>query len=77
MSLYATSLNGETLKRDPKTKLFKDADLAKILHSATEASAGAFRARGIPEALRVVEVMGIEQARSWGVCSVSDCAGFV
>lgn len=47
------------------------AALAKILHEATAASASAFKARGIPEALRVVEVMGIEQARKWGTCSVS------
>ena len=47
------------------------ASLAKILHDATDASASAFKARGIPEAMRVVEMMGIEQARKWGTCSVS------
>ena len=45
-------------------------DLANILHNATETSASAFKARGIPSVLRVIEVLGIEQARSWGVCSV-------
>jgi len=49
---------------------FKDEDLAKVLHDATEARAGAFGARGIPECLRVIEMMGIEQSRSWGTCSV-------
>lgn len=49
---------------------FGDDDLANILHNATEARAGAFKARGIPEALRIIEVMGIEQSRSWGACSV-------
>lgn len=48
------------------------ADLANILHLATETSASAFKARGIPEALKVVELMGIEQARAWGTCSVSN-----
>ena len=60
-----------SLDRDPKTGGFKSADLANILHSATEASASAFKARGIPEVLRVVEIMGIEQARKWGTCTVS------
>lgn len=46
------------------------ADLAKILHDATETPAGAFKARGIPEALRMVEIMTIQTARSWGTCSV-------
>jgi linoleate 10R-lipoxygenase len=49
---------------------FKDSDLANILHNATEARAGAFGARRIPETLRFVEILGIEQARSWGACSV-------
>ena len=60
-----------SLDRDPKTGGFKSADLANILHSATEAGASAFKARGIPEVLRVVEIMGIEQARKWGTCTVS------
>ena len=38
---------------------------------ATEAPASAFKARGTPEVLRIVEIMGIMQARSWGTCSVS------
>lgn len=63
--------DGKPLTRDPKTGRFDDEQLATILQNATEAEAGAFRARGIPEVLRVVEVMGIEQARSWGTCTVS------
>ena len=47
------------------------ADLAKILLDATEAPAGAFKARGIPDVLRVIEILGILQSRSWGTCSVS------
>lgn len=45
-------------------------DLAQILFDAIESPAAAFKARGIPEALRVVEVMGITQARKWRVCTV-------
>lgn len=47
------------------------ADLAKILLDATESPASAFKARGIPDVLRVIEILGIMQSRSWGTCSVS------
>lgn len=51
---------------------FKDEDLARILQDATQHSAAAFKARGIPDVLRVVEIMGMEQARSWGVCTLNE-----
>ncbi len=51
---------------------FKDEDLAKLLQDATSNRAGAFKARGTPEALRLVEVLGIKQARKWGTCSVNE-----
>jgi linoleate 10R-lipoxygenase len=50
---------------------FADADLAKILQDATESPASAFKARGTPAYMRVVEVMGIEASRAWGTCTVS------
>lgn len=61
-----------SLKRDGKGR-FDDGALAKILQDSTEWSAGAFRARGTPEVLRVIEILSIEQARSWGTCSVCCC----
>ncbi|KII85619.1 hypothetical protein PLICRDRAFT_56845 [Plicaturopsis crispa FD-325 SS-3] len=64
------------LKRESDGR-FKDGDLANILQNATEASAGAFKARGIPEALRVVEILGIMQARSWGTCSLNEFRKFM
>ncbi|KAJ7180686.1 linoleate diol synthase [Mycena filopes] len=51
---------------------FSDGDLANILHNATEHPAAAFRARGTPAAMRLHEIMGIEQNRRWGVCSLND-----
>ncbi|KAF7967111.1 hypothetical protein HWV62_35879 [Athelia sp. TMB] len=36
------------LERDPVTKRFNDNDLAKLIHDATEAKAGMFRAHGTP-----------------------------
>ncbi|KAJ7115970.1 linoleate diol synthase, partial [Mycena epipterygia] len=52
--------------------LFKDEDLANLLHNATERPAAAFRARGTPASMRLHEMMGIEQNRRWGVCSLND-----
>ncbi|KAI5117535.1 hypothetical protein M0805_004768 [Coniferiporia weirii] len=56
---------------------FSDDDLAKILHDATEKCAGAYRARGTPAALRVIETMSMEQAREWGVCSMNEFRQFL
>ncbi|KAJ7472240.1 heme peroxidase [Mycena galericulata] len=64
------------LERGPNGR-FKDSDLAEILHNATSWRAGAYKARGIPEVLRVIEVLGIEQARRWGACSMNDFRRFL
>ncbi|PFH51655.1 hypothetical protein AMATHDRAFT_58795 [Amanita thiersii Skay4041] len=56
---------------------FLDADLARILHNAIEWRAGAFKARGIPEALRVVEIMTIQQARDWNTCTLNEFRKFL
>ncbi|KAJ4490906.1 heme peroxidase [Lentinula aciculospora] len=59
------------LQRGPDGR-FSDDDLANILHDATENAAGAYRARGTPAALKVIEVLGIQQARQWGVCTMNE-----
>ncbi|KAF7343790.1 Heme peroxidase [Mycena sanguinolenta] len=56
---------------------FADSDLARILQDATEAPAGAFRARGVPAVLRVMEILGITQARQWGVCTMNEFRAFL
>ncbi|KAF9524957.1 heme peroxidase [Crepidotus variabilis] len=66
-----------TLKRNKETNRFDDAELAKTLHDAIETRAGAFKARGIPECLRVIEIMGIEQSRTWGTCSLNEFRKFL
>ncbi|KAF8513572.1 heme peroxidase [Hysterangium stoloniferum] len=65
-----------SMKRDPSGR-FSDADLANTLQSATDDAAQAFRARGIPAAFRIIEILGIEQARSWGVCSLNEFRTFL
>ncbi|PCH41929.1 heme peroxidase [Wolfiporia cocos MD-104 SS10] len=66
----------DNLKRGPDGR-YNDADLANILMNATEAPASAFKARGTPEALRVIELLGIMQARSWGTCSLNEFRSFM
>ncbi|KAF8907810.1 heme peroxidase [Mucidula mucida] len=56
---------------------FDDGDLATILQDATKNRAAAFGARGVPEVLRVIEIMGIEQERSWGTCSLNEFRKFI
>ncbi|KAK0466057.1 heme peroxidase [Desarmillaria tabescens] len=56
---------------------FKDDDLARILQDATDKAAGAYRARGTPAALRTIEIMGMEQAREWGCCTMNEFREFL
>ncbi|KAF9809341.1 hypothetical protein IEO21_07443 [Rhodonia placenta] len=66
----------DNLKRGPDGR-YNDVELANILQSATEAPASAFGARGTPEVLRVIEILGIMQARSWGTCSLNEFRSFM
>ncbi|QRV95471.1 heme peroxidase [Ceratobasidium sp. AG-Ba] len=56
---------------------FKDEDLARVLQDATAEAAGAFKARGTPAVLRVIEIMGIAASRRWGVCSLNEFRKFL
>jgi hypothetical protein len=51
---------------------FSDEELVKILTDATEDVASSFGPRHVPIALKVVEIMGIEQARAWGMASLNE-----
>ena len=64
------------LKRGPDGR-FSDDDLAGILQDATEKVAGSYRARGTPAVLRIIEILGMEQARSWGVCTFNEFRKFL
>ncbi|KAG9026836.1 hypothetical protein FRB95_008385 [Tulasnella sp. JGI-2019a] len=65
------------MRRDPKTGRFDDDELANILHNATETVAQSYRARGTPDVMRVIEIIAIEQARSWGVCTLNEFRQFL
>ncbi|KAG1883750.1 heme peroxidase [Suillus subluteus] len=56
---------------------FSDADIARVLQDATADRACAFRARGVPAVMRIVEILGMEQARAWGACSLNEFRGFI
>jgi hypothetical protein len=59
------------LKRNAQGS-FEDADLVDIISKTTEDVAGAFGARNVPVALRTIEIMGINQGRSWGAASLNE-----
>ncbi|PVH91358.1 prostaglandin G/H synthase 2/cyclooxygenase 2, pgh2/cox2 [Periconia macrospinosa] len=63
------------LKRGPDGK-FDDADLVRIMMDAMESPAGLFGPRMVPKALRVVEVLGILQARKWRMASLNEFRHF-
>ncbi|KAI0369199.1 linoleate diol synthase [Pilatotrama ljubarskyi] len=65
------------LQRNKQTNRFDDKALADVLKNATEHPAGAFKARGTPHVMRLHEIMGIEQNRQWGVCSLNDFRKFL
>jgi linoleate 8R-lipoxygenase/9,12-octadecadienoate 8-hydroperoxide 8R-isomerase len=60
------------LKRDPTTKSFSDDDLVKIITDGIEDCANSFGANRVPTVLRVVEILGIQQARVWNVASLNE-----
>lgn len=55
---------------------FRDEDLVRILKEAMDDPAGVFGARMIPKALKIVEVLGINQARKWQVASLNEFREF-
>ena len=69
--LYSYFCNFLSLVRGNDGK-FSDDDLARILQGATSNAASPFRARGTPASLRLVEIMGMEQARAWGLCTMNE-----
>lgn len=74
---YLKSTHLWVAARDPETKRFNDADLANYLHEATQVPAAAFKARGVPNVMRVIEILGIQQARKWGACTMNEFRRFL
>ncbi|OOO07799.1 hypothetical protein OAory_01042990 [Aspergillus oryzae] len=55
---------------------FRDADLVNILQTGTECVAGAFGANNIPEAMKAIEMLGIQQGREWGLATLNEFRHF-
>ncbi|PHH71179.1 hypothetical protein CDD82_6708 [Ophiocordyceps australis] len=55
---------------------FKNEDLVRILDEAMKDPAGLFGARTIPKALKMIEVLGITQARKWQLGSLNEFRQF-
>jgi linoleate 10R-lipoxygenase len=43
-----------------------------VLADASESPASSYGGQNSPGVLRLVEIMGLEQARSWGVCTMNE-----
>ncbi|KAB8078973.1 heme peroxidase [Aspergillus leporis] len=63
------------LKRGDNGK-FNDADLVQLMKESMEDPAGCFGARMVPKALRVIEILGIVQARKWQLASLNETRDF-
>ncbi|KAI0007940.1 linoleate diol synthase precursor [Xylariaceae sp. FL0662B] len=59
------------LKRDDD-ETYSDDELVNMLTTSIEDIAGAFGANQVPSALRVIEVLGIKQAREWHVATLNE-----
>jgi linoleate 10R-lipoxygenase len=65
----------EPLKRQEDGR-FRDEDLVRVLKESMDDPAGTFGARMVPKTLKIVEVLGILQARKWQVASLNEFREF-
>ncbi|GAA5917690.1 hypothetical protein JCM8208_003314 [Rhodotorula glutinis] len=57
---------------------FRDEDIVKVLLEATDNVASAFKARAIPEAMRAIDLLGMEAARkTWRCCTMNEFREFL
>lgn len=63
-------------KRDPITRLFSDEQMIEHLTKVMDEPISSFGPRNVPRSLKAVEVMGILQARKWGVGTLNDFREF-
>lgn len=55
---------------------FADEDLVNIIADATEDVAGAFGPRNVPVVMKLIETMGMKQARAWNVATLNELRAF-
>lgn len=59
-----------------KSGAFRDEDLIKIIADSTEDIACAFGPRQVPVIMKLVEVLGMEQARAWNCATLNEFRKF-
>ncbi|GAA5908835.1 hypothetical protein JCM8208_005596 [Rhodotorula glutinis] len=65
------------LKRTESGAL-RDEDIVKLVLEATDNVASAFKARAIPEVMRAIDLLGMEQARkTWRCCTMNEFREFL
>jgi hypothetical protein len=64
------------MERDKDTGAFDDADLIKIIADSTEDVASAFGPRQVPKIMKLIEILGMEQARLWNVATLNEFRKF-
>jgi Animal haem peroxidase len=55
---------------------YNDSELVDILTDSTKDVAGAFGPKNVPLVMKLIETMGIEQARKWNVCTLNELRKF-
>jgi Animal haem peroxidase len=55
---------------------FNDEEMVSILADSTRDVAGAFGPKNVPLVMRLIDIMGIEQARKWNVCTLNEFRKF-
>jgi hypothetical protein len=65
----------DTLKRGPDGS-YSDDDLVEILAASIEDLAGSSGPNNVPEVLRAVEILGMEQARAWKCATLNEFRKF-
>ncbi|KAF2405392.1 fatty acid oxygenase [Trichodelitschia bisporula] len=82
LSEWAKSLDPDPSKR-PFAKMqrgadgkYNDDDLVNILADSIDDCSGSFGAKNVPKALRAVEILGMIQARKWGLGTLNEFRKF-
>lgn len=75
-SKWALDSLNENLYPRNENGTFNDEDLVQVLTEATEDVACAFGPRQVPLVMKLVEVMGMQQARQWNVATLNEFRRF-
>lgn len=65
-----------SFKRNPVTGLFDDQQMINEMNKVMSSPVGNFGPRNVPKSMKAIEVLGIAQARKWGVGTLNDFREF-